>query len=164
MIARQATVEDITFVCNKLRQHNRVEFAATHFPGADDAVALAGELLDMRAQGIEVQLACLAGAAPVALVGAWIVGPGLAVVRLVATDEWLSIARPAYRWLKRRFIPCVLAPNVRRAETRVLDCGAASRAWLHRLGFTEEGRARALGRNGEDFVHMAWINAGHRHV
>jgi hypothetical protein len=156
MIVRSATPADVHHVLSHLREHNRREMAACRWEVSTRA--LAREIKQL--EEVCIQHFSLAGAdgTPVALTGAWLVAPGVALVRLCATDQWLTIARPAYRWLKRVFIPCVLVPNVRRAETRVLDTGDASRAWLRKLGFRDEGIARALGKNGEDFVHVAWIN------
>ena len=160
MIVREASRADVLFVIEHLREHNARELGACRWDATPASVA--AEIAGMEEICIKHYALCpvvpMPPAWPIALVGAWIVGPGIAVVRLVATDQWLTIARPAYRWLKRAFIPFVLAPNVRRAETRVLDTGVASRAWLRRLGFHDEGIARALGKNGEDFVHVAWIN------
>lgn len=172
MIARDATPSDVLHVLTHLRAHNAREFAACRWSAEPEA--LAQETASLEPICIKHYALCAgpsrtalddgpgaAGGAEepaVALIGAWLIAPGVAVVRLCATEQWLTIARPAYRWLKRVFIPCVLEPNVRRAETRVLDTGAPSREWLHRLGFHDEGIARALGRNGEDFVHVAWIN------
>lgn len=156
MIVRDATPADVMHVFCRLRAHNAREFAACRWDASPSAlVAETAELAP-----VCIKHFCLADAHhdPIALAGAWLVAPGVALVRLCATEQWLTIARPAYRWLKRVFIPCVLEPNVRRAETRVLDTGPRSRDWLDRLGFREEGLARALGRNGEDFVHVAWIN------
>lgn len=177
MIVHEANAFDVFSVLNNLREHNRREFAACRWDPSPAAIA--GEIAGMEEICIKHYALCgLAPAldrpcatcccterclpTPIALAGAWLVAPGVALVRLCATDQWLTIAKPAYRWLKRVFVPCVLAPNVRRAETRVLDTGLASRAWLRRLGFHDEGIARALGKNGEDFVHVAWINPSFR--
>jgi len=159
MIATDATHDDIAFVVAHLRETNRREIAACRWEvsvRALQAEFVALEPVCIKLYALKTQPGV--NGEPVALVGAWIAAPGVALVRLIATDQWLTIARPAYRWLKRTFIPFVLVPNVRRAETRVLDIGKPSRAWLRTLGFYDEGIARALGKNGEDFVHVAWVN------
>src|SRR5262245_53919000 len=159
MIAFDATRRDIDYVLSHLRAHNVRELAAVRWNASPAAIA---------AEYVALEPCCIKhfaffhddAQAPIALAGAWLATPAVALVRMAATDEWPTIAHGVYRWFRRVFIPCVLEPNVLRAETRVLDTGAVSRRWLHRLGFREEGIARSFGRAGEDYVHMAWINPG----
>lgn len=163
MIARDATIDDIEHVLRNLRPRNRREFECTRWDARPRAIA--AEIASHDYFCIKHFALCREHGPPVALAGAWMVAPGVALVRLCATDEWPTIARPVHRWLKRVFIPCVLKPNVRRAETRVLRNGPAddreTLCWLHALGFKTEGIALALGRNGESFWHVAWINPEH---
>jgi len=158
MIVRDAHLFDVVHVTYNMRKLNADETFALRFKPTFESV---GAELIARA-GADNCIKCFAlcndAGEPVALAGAWLVAPGVATVHLVATDKWLTVSRAAYRWIKREFIPFVLEPNVRRAETRVMDRGIHDRAWLHRLGFMDEGHARKLGRNGEDFVYLAWIN------
>jgi hypothetical protein len=177
MIVREASRADVLYVLEHLREHNARELGACRWDATPASIA--AEIAGMEEICIKHYALCGLDPpvnkpcatcccsdrclpAPIALVGAWMAAPGVALVRLVATDQWLTIARPAYRWIRRTFIPFVLEPNVRRAETRVLDAGAQSRLWLDRLGFQTEGIARALGRNGEDFADVAWINPSSR--
>lgn len=161
MKVRVCSAADLDHVVRHLRPHNRAELFATRWeePDAPGALErLVEQYLAIKRRSIGDFAICQDSGEPVMVIGAWLITPGVASVSLFGTDQWLTVARPAYVWGKREFIPCVLEPNVRRAETRVIDRPDMSRAWLARIGFVEEGVARAFGKRGEDFVHVAWIN------
>jgi hypothetical protein len=156
MIVRPATDDDVRHVCLYMRAHNARELFATRFHA--DRGAIAEEILARSTMCIRLEALCADNGEAVALAGAWLVGPGVAAVQMLATDAWPAIARAAMRHLRRTFIATVLLPNVRRAETRVLQDRGQPLNWLGWLGFRIEGPAHALGKAGEDFVHLAWIH------
>lgn len=153
MIAAPALPEHVFFVVRNLRDVNRREMAAQELADAD---ALAVSLL---AQPDRLALMVLATdeAQPVAVLGAWLERPGIAVVQLLATDQWPAIGRAAVRWMARKFMPRVLVPQVRVARTHVLADGP-DRRWLRLLGFAESSLVLPIGVNGERFVEVAWVN------
>ncbi|MBS7703184.1 hypothetical protein [Chelatococcus asaccharovorans] len=156
MFIRPATVADIEHICRNLRPIDRHEVMAVRFN--DDPDALVDDILMLGPRKLGLFALADAGREPVALVGAHLMTPTTAAASMIATARWNAIARPAHRWVRRVFMPAVLAPHVARAECRVWDGNTVARRWLRRLGFAEEGRAPALGRHGEAYVQCAWIN------
>lgn len=150
-----ANARDVETVVRAMRPADRREVMAVRF---SDRVE---DLVDDLTRALPHAIRCFVlgrDGAPVAIVGAWLTSPGVATVLMIATDDWPAIAGPATRWVRKVAIPAVLGRTVRRAECKCWSEHAVSRRWLKRLGFVEEGRVRGLGRGGEDFVQLAWLN------
>jgi len=156
MIVRPAKVEARVFVALGLRRLNITEIMATQ-PWGTSERDIGEEIVRSGLMAAHSFALFQDPVIAVALLDIFPLAEGTVAVRLVATDRWLTIAPAAYRWLKREVLGVVLA-DVRRVETRVLDRGPQDRAWLRRMGFADEGVCRAAGRNGEDFVQVAWVN------
>jgi len=155
MIFRDATEADVRHVCRHLRAEDAAEQFAVRFD--DDPEALADDLLRMQALAIKHLALCTDDGEAAVLVGAFIKGPGLAGFHMCSTPRIGEIGREGHRFGKRRFIPAVLVPNVTRAETRILASHSHARRWVRACGFREEGISARLGKNGEDFVQVAWL-------
>lgn len=156
MIDREATDDDVRHICRNLRPEDAREQYATRWH--EDPDALADELIGWRGFAIKQYALCCDDEEPAVLVGAYMAAPGVAMFHMCSTHRLGEIGRAGHRWGKRRFIPFVLAPNVRMAETRILADHAHARRWVATCGFVEVGQPLPLGKNGEPFVHVAWIN------
>lgn len=155
MIVRPATRDDVAHVVDRMRPADRREVFASRW--TDDPADLIEDIELSRAMMIRLDALLAADGEPVALLGVWLKTPGVGSALMIATERWGEIAAAAHRHVLRRFLPFVCAPNLRRLECLAHLGHAVSRAWLARLGFVEEGVARALGKHGEDFVHCAWF-------
>lgn len=159
MIVRFASPADIEAICSSLRPSDRQEVLALRLETDLDAFA-AQLVLGLQSAVLRITLAGDDGAA-IAFVCLWLHGPGVGSANLIATERWDEISAPAHRFCKRVVIGRVAPSAFRRLECRTLARHAASRKWLRRLGFVEEGVCRALGRNGENFVQCAWVHPDH---
>jgi hypothetical protein len=83
--------------------------------------------------------------------------PGVAQIFMVATDLWPDVARTVFRFCKDVLYRRGLT-GIHRCETRVLE--GSDHRWLLRLGYQVEGIDRHAGKNGENFVRLAWIKPG----
>lgn len=160
MIAREATPHDVRLVCWNLRPESRREVWAARFDNPNTLIAGATFVEEqVAAKPIKRFALCPdADSPPAALAGAFLAGPRAAGLQLLSTPQWLTLARPAYVWLRRVFWPCVLVPNVAVAMTMVLDGPPEEYAWLERLGMTIESRALPIGPGGLCFRLAVWIN------
>ncbi|HQF30633.1 MAG TPA: hypothetical protein PLJ34_04220 [Hyphomicrobiales bacterium] len=154
-----ATLEAVTDVARRMRDVDRREIFAGRFSDGrtlEDLAGLAAHLMAGADFALRSEILALDDGTPVASLGAWVLSPGVASVHMFATDDWARIWRPATRYCRKEFIPFVLVPNVHRAECRPWAEHIGARRWLRHLGFVEEGVARSFGKNGEDFIYMAW--------
>lgn len=160
MIVREASADDIMHVCRHMRAHNARELLATSWwQGEFARDRVAEQLIGMVPLAIcHVAVAAAVDRPAAALAGAWLTTPGVAGIQVIATDQWLTVATGLYRWLKREGLPRLTQAGIRLAETTVIDGPASEREWLARLGLIELQPALPRGRNGELFIHMAWIN------
>lgn len=154
--AHPAIDADIRHVCRNLRPEDRHEQFAVRWDSDPDR--LADELIAARAVAIKQFALLTDDGEPAIVIGAYMAGPRFARFHMCSTPAIAAIGREGHRWGKRRFIPTVLVPNVMRAEARILASHTLARRWVAACGFIEEGLAHRLGRNGEDFVHVAWLN------
>jgi hypothetical protein len=155
MLTRIASREDVAWVVANMRDLDRREVFAGRW--TDEPADLVEDIETSRAMLIRLDALCTAAGEPVALLGAWLSSPGVGHALMIATDHWAEIAALAHRYVVKRFLPLVCAPNLRRLECRAWAGHHVSRAWLERLGFVEEGFCHALGKGGEDFVQFAWF-------
>lgn len=155
MIVLPATEADVRFVVTFMREADRREVYATRWTHEPDDLVADIEL--SRPMLIRLDALVADDGEPVALLGVWLKSPGVGTGLMLATDRWAEIAPAAHRYVRRRFLPLVCAPNLHRLECHAHVGHAVSRRWLARLGFLEEGVARAFGKSGEDYVHCAWF-------
>lgn len=159
MIVRNATVADIRHV-----------FANLRGPDADEQRALS-PFVDMAELGEcvvawhtaggfigHLAFAFAANEPAVAVVGARRNLPWLANLYRAATPGWERIASPVAHYLAGEFKNKILVPNVRVALCEVPETPASGREFLEFCGFTARGAALPIGRNGERFIEMAWLN------
>lgn len=156
MIVAPLTPAALVHICANMRAMDAAEVFATRY--GEDRAELVGQLV--AGLSLVAFAACLNAddGEPVAFVALWPLCPGVASINLLATDRWGEIAPAAHRFCLRTVRDTVCASAFRRVECRALAAHSVSRAWLARCGLVEEGVLTALGRNGEDFVQMAWLN------
>jgi hypothetical protein len=173
MIVRPASDFDYAYVCRHLRDINAEETFAVrgHIDRARLArefnafasiaafrTALCEDASPPAAGTLAPQAECTAiSGRAIAVMAAYRAGGDLAAVHLIATDAWPLIALAAYRFMHkvvvREWFP---AHGIRRAQTDVLVRGPGDRAWLHALGFADDGPPAALGLHGEMFQRVTW--------
>jgi hypothetical protein len=156
MQVREASADDIRKVIMRLRAADKAEQLATRF---DDTVAGVIEAV-FAFDVMRLSIMCLTcdDGAPAALVGAWLVSPGVATVTQMATPRFPEIARRAHRFYRRLFIPAVLEPTVRLAETKIRAGSPDNLRWVRTLGFEPIGPALPYGKRGEEFFICVWRN------
>jgi hypothetical protein len=153
---RPATPADIVHVVTHMRSLDAEEHFACRF--SEDRALLAADIAAAQALAIKSYAFCTVDGDPAAILTASLIAPGLAHLHRVATDRWPEIARQAFRFGVAVFVPCVLAPTVRRAECSILAKHREAALILRKLGFADEGLRRRRGKNGEDFRDFAWLN------
>lgn len=156
MIVRKATDDDIRHVAANLRADDRREQFAGRFD--DDPAALAADVITWRQVALNQSALLTAAGEPAVIVGAYLVAPGVARFHMMSTEGLAEIGRQGHRWGKRRFIPSVLVPNVRMAETRMMADHMIARRWVVTCGFRELAALLPYGKHGELFVQIVWIN------
>ncbi len=156
MMVRFASAADLVTICGNLRPADAAELVASNFES--DPVEIGLRL----ASGLDNAVLRLTLAAndgdAVAFIGFWLIAPGVGSAMMVATPRFREIAVAAHRFCKQTVMDKSCGSTFRRVECRAMAAHTLSRAWLARLGFAEEGILRRVGRGGEDFVQMAWLN------
>lgn len=154
MIVRNASDFDYAYVCRHMRAKSWRE--ATAMRGEISPERLAREYNEL-ADVAYFRVACCANQAPIALFSAYRTGADFAAVHFVATTAWPSIGAAAYRFLRGVVFPQMFPQHgIARAQTDVLAEDAGDRAWLHRLGFVDDGPPTQLGKQGEMFQRVTW--------
>jgi hypothetical protein len=166
MIVRPASNFDYAYVCRHMREKSWREASAIR--GEISRGRMAREYNDL-AEIAYFRIACCADAGPIgegrtpasgmaiALFSAYRTGADFAAVHFIATERWPAIGALAYRYLRKNVFALLFPTHgIRRAQTDVMDTGLADRAWLHRIGFVDDGPPAALGRNGEMFQRVTW--------
>ena len=158
MIVRDATYDDIHHVVANLRPEDVEEQFAARFD--DDRMRLTADIAALRGLAIKQIAACPDDGRAATIVTAYLKTPSVAGIHMCSTPRFAEIARDAHRYTVRRFIPAVLVPNVAMAESRILATHLRARRWIAACGFREVGEPLPYGRDGEAYVHVAWINEG----
>ncbi|MGX9389765.1 hypothetical protein ACWX0K_10935 [Nitrobacteraceae bacterium UC4446_H13] len=151
---RETTPFDIGYVVTHMRDDDVREH---------DAVAFSAVRDDLRADLVAAWRSAIKSftffdrrARPATILSAYLISPGVARLHRISTDAWPEVSLAVFRFGLRVFLP-VLDAVVHRCECAVLADHHLARRILQRLGFEEEGIARARGRNGENFVNFARV-------
>lgn len=139
----------------RARERDKREIVSTMFD--DDLVAWAVGTA-MRAGE---KWALFDGAEAVAMGGALALWPGVVQTWLVATDALPRYAVTVMRTARDAHTR-LAAAGVRRFQTWAMVGYDTAYRWLDRLGYTVEGRARQMGRDGQDYDMMARIEGAPR--
>lgn len=89
---------------------------------------------------------------------------GLLGAHLFGTDDFPSVASRLARWVRRVFIPEMLANGVRRVECRALAEHTGARAFIRACGAIEEAKLPDFGKGGETYILCAWRRSDHVHL
>lgn len=155
-ILKRPSDDDIRYVCRNMRDVDAQEQFARRFPGDDTPEALARDMIAAAPTMLMATAFHDREGRPATILSAWLISPGVARLHRLSTVKWNEVRHVVFRYGVEAFMP-VLSTMVRRAECEVLARHDQARAMLHRLGFVEEGLLRRVGRNGEDFVRLAWV-------
>lgn len=138
-------------VAATLRERDRREVLACVPLAMTDQQGLAWWLDHILAGG--VSWAAMVDDVPVAMGGLREIDgrPDIASSWCVGTDRKLEAGVAIYLHAARSH-QAWEARGIRRFQCSCLDTPEESSMWLVRLGYEREGRLRALGRNGEDFI------------
>lgn len=143
-----ATNEDVTYVAQRMRPHDKAErLALSH---GEDVIAAATRFLDMPHLAVTVWKGT-----PIAVIGVVFPHPGVASTIFFATDQFRHVALATTRFIRRKLFPILLSTGIHRLQ--VCSMRASSRAssheWITRcFGAEREAVLVEYGRNREDFT------------
>lgn len=144
------TREDALFICQNLREQDRLEINATSWD--EDAESIADRFMAVADGAWTV----LSGDTPVAVGGAHCVWPGVWNIWLVGTDRFNECKIGMTRFAKKVMIPTLKARGAHRIQCHTLDSHSDSHAWLEALGARRESTAFGYGKNKETFYCYVW--------
>lgn len=147
----EPNIADVAYVCRNVREEDAREIFATRFDDSRDRLAM-----DVM-QRWSVAWVAWGDTAPIAVIGAVELWPGMWSAGMFATDDFRQIGLGLTRWVKRRMIPTLRELGMRRAEAKSIDGHDTAHAWLESLGACREGVPhRDYGRGGETFYTYVW--------
>lgn len=146
-----ATLEDVTYVANRMRPHDRAErLALSH---GDDAVAAAVHFLKLPHLVVTVWKGT-----PIAVIGVVFPHPGVASTIFFATDQFRHVALATTRFIRRTLFPILLNTGIHRLQVCTMFGGDPR--WIEGFGAAREAILTAYGKNGEDFLLYTLDKAG----
>ncbi len=155
------TYEHTLYVVQNMRQLDRDEVFATHYPFTDEDEITDDEYMARMTfesgtrQGFG--WVAYAGDEPVAVIGISNMWPGVANVWMMATDRWPLIAFGLTRWAKRAILSVIRSADLHRVQCWSMSGHHVAHRWLRALGAKEECMAPGFGRLGETFHLFAWV-------
>jgi hypothetical protein len=151
-----ATDADLFYIAANMRAADRAEIYATRW--TDDPSALTDDCMIVVGCPSSWTVVARLGSEPVAVMGAVEPWPGAWDVWCFGTDMFDRVALTMTKYIRRTFIPLLLARGLRRAHCRSMAGHDRAHAWLRLLGAkpSSEQPMRNWGKNGEDFVMFEW--------
>ena len=147
---REATLFDLLYIAQNMRERDRQELAATR-PVDPDAVAADAFSAPWR------KVADDRDGRPCLCVGARPLHEGVISMWGFGTDHYRDGARGMTDYILGAMIPELLQVGVRRAQCVVHPENRASQRWLETLGFSHEATLRRFGSGNQDMLLFAWI-------
>lgn len=148
-----ATLEDVTYVAQRLQPHHRAErLACTH---GEDAVGAAVRFLAMPHLAVTVWKGT-----PIAVVGVVFPHPGVASTIFFATDQFRHVALATTRFVRRTLFPILLSTGIHRLQCCSMRRDGKPDSWIQSFRGEHEATLRGYGRNGEDFDIFTLDKAG----
>lgn len=141
-----ATLEDVTYVAQRMRPHDRAErLALSH---GDDVVGAAVRFLDMPHLAVTVWKGT-----PISVIGVVFPHPGVASTIFFATDQFRHVALATTRFIRRKLFPILVSTGIHRLQvcSMVNPDDPQAHDWIRGFGAGQEAVLRQYGRNGEDF-------------
>ena len=155
---RTPTAGDLLDLCRQMRALDAAEIFALRSHSDPDRLALEiYAALPRAARAYAIGLD--SGRGVKAFLALWPMDESgaLASAHLFATDDFPRVAPRLVRFVRRTLIPEMMAAGMRRAECRVMERHAPSRAFLRACGAVEEsGPLLDMAPNGESYILAAW--------
>lgn len=149
MIRYNPGLEDIRYVCQRLRRKAREELEMQDILPIDFGVWID------RSQGFK--WAVYHNGRPAALVGAIPMHRGVYTLFGTGTDDWIKCWRLVTLVSKRDMMTAVLDAGAHRAQCLSPASHADTHKWLRFLGASHEVSLPQWGVNGEDFIMFSWL-------
>jgi len=160
MVLGPVEYEPLCYIVRNMRQLDRDEIFATHFPVASDSPLTDDDLMIQQTYDAANRDGCgwiaSINGEPVAVLGITLMWPGVASVWMYATDSWPKVALALTRWAKKAIFQIMRDANIHRSQCWSLSGHDIAHRWLRHLGAAEECVSPGYGRNGETFHLFAW--------
>jgi hypothetical protein len=146
--AAERMIDDIRSILTRLRARDARELAAYGMDVESAALAFASPAILARVFAHKGRAA--------AVVTFHQLTPKALVVSMMATDDWLFVARAVLRWGWREARPALITAGFERAECRTIEGHVEAIELLERLGFVRECLLPRFGAHGASFLQFAW--------
>ena len=151
-----ATLEDVTYVADRMRPHDRAErLALSH---GDDVTSAAVQFLNHPHLAVTIWKGT-----PIAVFGVVFSHPGVASTVFFATSEFKHVALATTRFIRRKLFPILVSTGIHRLQSCSMnDPGDDQPAhlWIKSFGAKREAVLSHYGKNGEDFSLYTLDKAG----
>lgn len=150
-----ATPEDVSYVAQRMRAHDRAERVALSH--GDDPVLAALQFLALPHLAVTVWKGT-----PIAVIGVVFPHPGVASTIFFATDQFEHVALATTRFIRRKLFPILVNTGIHRLQVCSMDNGRSidNWRWILSFGAKKEAVLKAYGKNGEDFNLFVLDKAG----
>lgn len=142
--------EEISYVCNNLRPKSHEDIFGATFDNLDELKAVMTGIGGIQWVGYCDKL-------PAAIVGAHLIHGGVWGVYGFGTAKWGDIWRDVTKVGRREVLGGIQRAGGHRAQCVSPAEHKDTHAWLRLLGATIETPMPKYGRNGEDYVMLAWV-------
>lgn len=148
-----ANLEDVTYVAERMRPHDRMErLALSH---GDDAVLAAVQFLGHPHLAVTIWKGT-----PVAVVGVVFPHPGVASTVFFATDDFRHVALSTTRFVRKQLFPILLNTKIHRLQCCSMRRAGGLDSWIQSFGGTHEATLWEYGKNFENFDLFTLDKAG----
>lgn len=148
-----ATLEDVTYVAERMRPHDRRErLALSH---GDDAVFAAVQFLKHPHLAVTVWKGT-----PIAVIGVVFPHPGVASTIFFTTDQFRHVALATTRFIRRTLFPILLNTGVHRLQVCSMRQAKGLDSWIQSFGASHEATLWEYGKDFENFDLFTLDKAG----
>ena len=151
------SIAGLQHICKHLRERDQREL---YYSGGDcngDGAELGARMASMSEMCVKSRMFSADDDEPVAFLLAYPITPNTLDCGMLATDRWGEIASSVTRFLVRKHRAVMFETQFHRAQAQVWARHDDALNWLGLLGFEQESVLRAFGREGEDFIQMAYV-------
>lgn len=149
------TPDLVRHVALHMRDRDYKEFSAVSH--AQNRQELADGMAERYGERNDVMIGCLDDMTPVCVGAAIMARPNVITLLFFATDDFKEVALPVTRFIRKQFLPRLVAAGVHRIEAVSLAGYAEAHAWLKSIGLKPETQAMlGYGKNREAFVQFSW--------
>lgn len=148
---KRASYDDILWILEHMRLHDRTEILATEFD--DDLKRIAQKY----AYHCDVSFVFTAGDnKPIAFLAGATLWPHMMQIGFIATDEWSTIARHVSAFLFKIKDQWLNYQDIRQLFCFALNKEDTIIRWLKWLGFTEKCHLEDMGKHQENFTFLTY--------